>query len=546
MTGGIVARRAQGAAATTGTLTGVWTLVRLMLRRDRVKLPAWAGGIGLMTLYLVTALPAAYGREADLKAIGEMFGGPGGRVLTGPAYGFDSPTIGQVIGNGYGLYFLLLSALMSILLVVRHTRVEEQKGRTELLRANVVGVQAPLAAALIVALITNAVASVLVAGVMIAYGYAAGSTLLLAASVGAVGLAFAGVAALTAQLTEQSRAAAGMAGAVLGAAFVIRGAGDMPQVGGTALSWFSPLGWGSQTAPFVLDRWWPLALALGFAVVTSAAGFALSARRDVGAGLIAARAGRATARPYLRSPVALAWRLQRSSILWWAAALAASGFMFGALADAMTAASDVETLAKVLGGTENIVLGYLSFMAVYMSYIVGVFAVLSVQGLRGDETGGRAAPVLATPVSRWGWMGSNLFVSAAAIVGLQAVTGFATGIAAAAVTGDSSYVVDLTLAQLAHTPAVLVVLGIAALLYGFLPRAVPAAWFVVGYAMIAPIFGALAEAPDIVFDLSPYAHIPQIPLQQFALTPFVVLVLIAVALVLAGLVGFRRRGIDVS
>ncbi len=527
-----------------GRLVGTFKLVRLMLRRDRVKLPAWAGGTGLLALYLVALLPVAYGESMD--AIVGLFGDPVGRLVTGPGYGFDDPSFGQLIANGYGLYFLLTSALMSILLVVRHTRVEEQRGRAELIRANVVGSHAQLSAALIVAVITNAVASFLVAAMMLAYGYAAGPTVLFAASIGAVGLAFAGVAAITVQLTESSRAAAGMAGAVIGAAFVLRAGGDMAEVGGNVLSWLSPLGWGSQSAPFVLDRWWPLGLAIGFAVLTSAVGFVLSTHRDVGAGLFAARSGRSEAAPWLRSPVALAWRLQRSSILWWAAALAVSGVVFGAFGDGLSGLGDVSVFEEVFGSTQDIISGYLSFMAVYMSYVVGIFAVLAVQGLRSEETGHLAAPVLAAPVSRTRWMGSYLTVSALAVVALQAITGFTTGLGTASVTGESSYVWDLTLAHLAHTPAVLVVLGVAALLYGLLPKAVSWAWAVLAYGMFVGTYGALANLPDIAFEISPFAHIAQYPLEQFTLTPFAVLSLLAIALTVVGLIGFRGRGINVT
>jgi ABC-2 type transport system permease protein len=48
-----------------------------------------------------------------------------------------------------------------------------------------------------------------------------------------------------------------MAGAVLAVSFVVRGIGDMSSVSGGGLerlSWFSPLGWAQQTAPFTLDR----------------------------------------------------------------------------------------------------------------------------------------------------------------------------------------------------------------------------------------------------------------------------------------------------
>src|SRR5690606_7396349 len=93
------------------------------------------------------------------------------------------------------------------------------------------------------------------------------------------------------QLSESSRAAAGMAGAIAGAAFAVRAVGDMAEVGGSALSWASPFGWASQTAPYVLDRWWPLVLLLALSLVGAYLGFVLQNRRDFGASLISARPG---------------------------------------------------------------------------------------------------------------------------------------------------------------------------------------------------------------------------------------------------------------
>jgi ABC-2 type transport system permease protein len=184
-------------------LTGTAKLVRLLLRRDRIKLSAWAGGTGLLMLYLVAAVPAAYGTEEDLQAIGATFHDPVSRLLIGPGYGLTDPSIERFVANGYGLYVLLLVALMSILLVTRHTRVEEQTGRAELVRANVVGPRAALTATLVVALITNVVAAVLVFVVVVGVGgFGVGGSALFATGVATLGLAFAGLTALTVQLTE--------------------------------------------------------------------------------------------------------------------------------------------------------------------------------------------------------------------------------------------------------------------------------------------------------------------------------------------------------
>jgi ABC-2 type transport system permease protein len=528
-------------------LAGLGTMVRFTLRRDRLRLPGWAGGIGLFTLYVVSAIPAAYSLE-ELEDVSGMFADPVGRMLVGPAHGLQTPSYEQMIANGYGLYLILLAALMSILTVVRHTRAEEQAGRAELVRASEVGRHTPLTAALAVTLLTNLAAAAAIVVVTIGVGgYALTGSLLLAASVAAVGLAFAGIASIAVQLSEYSRAAAGMAGGALGAAFVLRAGGDMARQGGSLLSWLSPLGWGQQAAPFVLDRWWPLGLALALAVVTTAAGYALSDRRDLGASLVAVRPGNARAHPSLGTVWGLTVRLQRAGIIGWSAALAASGLVFGGFADAMLGAvEDMPEVFRELFGEEDLLAGYLGYMAMFMALLTSVYAILAVQGLRAEETGGRAEPLLSAPISRRRWLGTNLAVIAGGVVVITAATGLATGIGAAAVTGDAAHLWELTAAHLGFVPAVLVVLGVAAALFGALPGTVAATWAVLAYGMLVGTFGTLLDLPQVAFDLSPYEHLPQMPLEDFAPVPTLVLGAVAAATAAAGLAAFHRRDLDLT
>jgi ABC-2 type transport system permease protein len=361
------------------------------------------------------------------------------------------------------------------------------------------------------------------------------------------GLAFAGLAAAVGQLTESSRTAVALAaGAGLGVAFLVRGAGDMVAAEGSTLSWFSPLAWPQQTAPFVLDRWWPLLLSIGFAAATTTLAYVLSTRRDLGAGLVPPRTGRAHATGWLGSSLALAWRLQRASILWWTAAMAVAGLSFGAFADSATPSDMPEILVDAFGGAEVMLAGYLAYMAVFLAIIIGVFAILAVQGLRSEETGGRLAPVLSTPVSRRAWLGGNVAVSAAGVVLMLAAGGVGTGAGAAATTGDTAPVWDATLAHLNQAPAVLVVLGLAAMLFGVAPRLIGLSWIVLVYGFITAVFGQLMGLPDWAFDLSPFGHAAVMPLEDFAPVPAAGLAILAAALVAIGLIGFGRRDVDVS
>jgi ABC-2 type transport system permease protein len=523
---------------------GTWRLVRFLLRRDRTKLPAWMLGITLFVFYFNTALPTIAPTEENLAAFSQFSEGPVGAVLGGPGYGFDADLTYQVFFVGtYGLYFLLAAALMNILLVSRHTRVEEQSGRAELVRASVIGRNAALTATLVVAFIANVLLALLLGAAAASFGYAAHGSLLFGAGVGAVGLAFAGVTALTVQVTEYSRAASGLAGAALGAAYVIRAAGDMLTEQGSLLSWFSPLAWSQQTRPFVDERWWPLLLSLGFAAATAAIGYVLAARRDIGAGLTAPRPGPAGAAPWLRSPAALALRLQRASILGWAAALAVLGLTYGLLVGPMTETFTElsDEFMAVIGAEDDLLNGYLSFMAVYHVALVGVFAILAVHGLRSEESKGRAEPILATATGRVRWFGTYLAVAAASATGMLAVAGFTFGLGAAISNGDAVLMWDLTVAHLVRAPEVLLFMAVAALLFGIIPRALSLAWAVLVYAVLVAFFGPLLDLPQWLHNLSPLDHIARMPLEDFTLAPVLILAAIAAVAAALGLWGFRRR-----
>lgn len=526
------------------TTTGTSTMVRFLLRRDRLKLPLWVGGLGLYMVYIGTALPQLAPTPEDLAGAAILFDSPVGRMWVGPAFGMDAVTYERFFAGGYALYLHILAALMNILLVARHTRAEEQSGRAEVVRANVVGRHAPLTAALIVAAIANVAAAMVVAALGIANGYAAAGSMLVGVAMGLVGMAFAGVTAVTVQLSANSRAAAGLAGGVLGVAFLLRALGDMAAVGGSALSWASPLGWATQTAPFVYDRWWPAGLLALLAAATIPAAYVLQERRDFGAGLLAVRGGRVDAPAWLGTPVGLAARLQRGALVGWGTVVATFGVIDGAFAQAMLdAAGDMPpVLVEMMGGAEGLAAGYLAFLASFSGYVTAAYVVFAVQGLLVEEARGRAEAILATPTSRLAWAGSHVGVVALGGALIMAVTGVVTGLAIGAVTGDWGAVADSLWAHLNMVPGVWVVVGVSALVFGWVPQVLAiVGWALVGVIIFVGVFVGLLDFPDWLQNLSPFSHLAQMPVEDFALAPVVWLTLLTAAGVGLGLAGLRRR-----
>jgi hypothetical protein len=339
--------------------TGTGQLVRLAVRRDRIVGSAWVLGLFVFAYSQAASIVSLYPTPGDLDRLARTATGIGANpavvALQGPAY--DASTYGgatawQVVTPG-----TLLIGLMSILLVTRHTRQEEETGRAELVSSGVVGRYAWLAASLLYVLAANLVLAMLCTIGYVSVGLPVAGSVALAAACGLNGLVLAGVAAICAQLTEYARPANGIALAVLGAAFLLRAIGDTAtQL--SWLSWLSPIGWAERFQPFAGERWAVLVLpaaALAFLLVLVAV---LLVRRDLGGGVVATRPGPATAPAWLGSPLGLAWRLQRGALVGWTVGAAVAGLSFGVIAQDMVqfASQDPETakMLATLGGSGSI------------------------------------------------------------------------------------------------------------------------------------------------------------------------------------------------
>src|SRR5580698_4211821 len=178
-------------------------------------LPAWAyvlaGSLAEVAFSLRGLYPTAARREALVASVASN---PALSFLYGQLHG---TSLGALTAWRYLAYSALGAGLMSIFLVIRHTRADEQAGRLELARSAAVGRHAALTAALGVAVLANLIVTVLLAVVSIVIGMPAAGAAVYAVGAGGCGLAFAAVAAVTAQLSGSPRAARGMAIAVLGA-----------------------------------------------------------------------------------------------------------------------------------------------------------------------------------------------------------------------------------------------------------------------------------------------------------------------------------------
>lgn len=525
-----------------GTTTGTGALLRFMLRRERSGLPWWLLGAGLLVLVQSVQSQRIYNTPQDLANLRQTIGGNTAVIaMSGPPELLD--TIGGEVLFEIFAFVAIVVALMNMFLVGRHTRSDEETGRAELVRSARVDRHAPLAAALCLAALADLTAGALVFAATAGTGLPIGGSALAGAAITGIGLVFAALTAVAAQVFENARAVYGTVALVLGAAYVLRAAGD---VGTDALSWASPIGWGQRTFPYSADRWWPLLLMLALAGALVGVAVLLLDRRDFGAGLVRPRLGRATASPALRSPLGLAWRLHRGALIGWGVGIALLGFAYGSIGDSIEQyIEDNPEIAEFLpGGADDVVDAYLALTVALVALLVAAYGVTTTLRIRAEETAGRAEPVLATATSRGAWLGSHLAVALGGTAVTLAAGGFADGLAYGLTVSDAGQGPRMAAAALVYLPAVWLVVAFTVLGVGWLPRAAAAAaWVVFGYCVVIALFADSFDLPDWARQASPFVHTPEAPLEDVAVTPLAVLGALVAALVVGGLAGLRRRDV---
>lgn len=217
-------------------------LARFIVRRDRARLPIWIVSILAITLAVAAAFPDLYSSEIERQAIAETMRNPAMTSMLGPAYGIDNYHAGAMMAHQMLLFTALAVAIMSIMLVTRHTRGDEERGRIEMIRSLPVGRLAGLGSTLAVLLVANLVLGLVIGLGLFALGIESmdfNGSLLYGSVLGVTGVFFAATTAFFAQLAETSRGTLGYSFAFLGAMYILRAAGD---IGSEWLSLVSPLG----------------------------------------------------------------------------------------------------------------------------------------------------------------------------------------------------------------------------------------------------------------------------------------------------------------
>lgn len=523
-----------------------WQLIKFIVRRERVSLAIWLIGIVGFLVYLPFLYEGLYPTLADRYAAMTMMSNPAIVAIVGPSTGHY--TLAAIFTQEVLLFTLVGIAMMNIMLVNRHTRVDEEFGRLELIQSFPVSSSAILTAVFAVAFFAN-----LLIGATVATGLAlsgvesvtvAGSVLF-GVILTVTGFFFTAITALAAQLFSTAKGSSGFAFMAMLVMYLLRAVGDMA---GNFLSYSSPLGLILQTQPFVNNRWWPVIIVFLLAVVLTGLAFYLVSNRDLGQGLISAKAGPREAKPSLLSTDGLAWRLQRGNLMAWLAGSLIIGMAYGAvIGEVETFVGDNEMIQMILVMTGDsdvsMIYQFIPFLAAFLVIVLLISMLAPLLRLAGEENRNLSEHLLARIVTRSGLLKSYFVISIIASIVLLFAAGLGFWL-----TGTIFLVEPITFATImgtmvAQLPAAWLIIGITTVLVGWLPKFANSANLLIAFMFFISFFGAMLSLPQFVMNLSPLSHIPSLPIDDFSLISFLVMTVIAACLVLIGFVGYNKRDI---
>lgn len=508
----------------------------------------WSVIFGLITWSEATQFAKEYPTAADrARLVATMGTDAGFQAIFGPGRQIDTVP-GYVSAHLVGV-LSIIGAVWGLLTGIRLLRGEEESGRWEMLlsghttrRQATVGALGGLGLALVVMWAVTAAEYIVIGRGTDARFTITASLFAALATVAAAGM-FLAVGALSSQLAATRRQAVTLAAGVFGAAYLVRAIGYSTTLGW--LRWASPLVWVDETHPFIGSHLGPLLLVCAFVAVVVAAAVILAGRRDLGIGVLASHGPSRPHTRFLNGPLGLSARLARGTALGWTGALAVGGFLFG-----LAAKGSADVWKDQAGGLFVSLTGaqggavYLGIVFLFVAFLLTMAAAGLASAARDDEADGYLDHLLARPVARRRWFTSRYAVAVAALILFGITAGFATWVGTA-ITGAGLSPMKILAAGVNVVPVAILVLGLAALVHGWVPRLTTAAGYgLVAWSFLIEIVGAGLGASRWLLDTSLLHHIARAPAVDVRWDAAAILTGLGLLAAALGAVGFIRRDLQ--
>lgn len=522
------------------------TLFLQYLKRDWKKIIFWILGIGLFSAGFVPAFEEIAKGEG-LIGMYETLQNPAMTSMVGPTpiEAATDYTLGAMYAHEMLLFCGLFTMILSALHIVGHTRKEEDLGLMELVRSFQIGRQANSLASMIETIFINALLALFIGGLMTSFGadsITAKGAFLFGASVGMAGIIGAAIALVMAQIMPSSSGATGSSIGIIGLLYILRAATDVSNID---LSMINPMGWTYLTYPFTENNWLPLVYGFIFCVVMVIIAFALEGGRDMGAGYLPEREGRADAKKSLLSVPGLFIKINKGVMIAWLMAFLILGAAYGSIYGDMQTFLESNDLMQQMFTQSGISIEE-SFTSTIMSImigLVGILPVVIVNKLFAVENRLYISQIHATKVTRGQLYWTN--VGLAIFAGLLGVLLSAVGLGGTALSvmsnGATIEMMDFLAAGFNFLPSVLFFIALAALVLGWAPKLGKLIYVYLVYSFILDYFSGILDLSDWVINTAILSWIPKMPMEDFDATKFIAITVISMAMMIIGSVGYKRR-----
>ena len=551
-------------------------LTRFMLNREKATSTAWVLALTLMSAMFVRLFAFVTPTALDRAQIMTIAENPAVLLISGPLHPHYGPSLtdASVVFNTFMMVlFAVTVGVMNIFLVVRHTRVDEELGRYEVLRSLPCGRLSTINAVMLSVLVINSVMTILLTlsiwiSLNIGDSYATfGSALLWGVNMGVIGMLFAAAAALFSQLSATSRGALSYSFMLLAFFYLLRGMADSSPTEMGVLGYISPLGLISRTWVFIENSWLPVFVNVAIAGIFTALAYKICAIRDIDQGLIPARSGKPYGGKLLSSPLGLNFRLLRRSMVVWLI------IMFVFMAAAGTALEDVESFVAgnemyqelmlehlgLLGYVEglneeeilasiqaalatrgmNVTQAYSIFIIRMMALVAAIPMLTFMLKAKAEEKAIRTELIVATATHKTSYLSGFVIITFVLAVLMQIVQAFGLSLMADPEQMPFGVILQYTLSFI---PFLWVMGGLTALLVGLLPKYTWLVWAYYGFTFFLLMYGGIF--PDWVQRFTPLSWTSGVLAGDIGWSALLVLTVISISLAVLGILCYRKRDIN--
>lgn len=523
-------------------------LIRFNLRRDWKKLLIWVVVLTGLFTAIAAKFDGIYGTQTALNEIVKTLKMPAMISLFG-AFTAKSPyTTAKVFATEMVVFIAIFMIIMNIMVAVATSRGDEDDGLLELVRAHAVGRLAPLLAGVVELTALNGLVGILF-GLGLTVAKLPGATIqgnwLIGLGLGALGWAFGMLTLLLAQVMNSASGTTMLSYVVLGIMYVARMGTDVSH---PRLTWWIPFGWIEKLDAYQANQWLPVSLYLLLGIGCLSVAALLNVQRDLGAGLIEQRRGRRQASLLLRGPATLLWRQSHGVIIAWllgnfilGASYASVFNTIGDLAKSNPMIKQLLGASALAAANRMIVKNFIAILAIVMVIVALIPAVQLMLKLVNDEQKGYLHQVYATATSRWHVWAS--YTGWSLITGMAVLLAGLSGMYLMGLVSMKDPINWITYWHVfcAYGPAMLVMVAVASVLTGWLPKWRYAAWAWVFYAFFSLYLGNLIDLPKWARHLTPLGFVNKVPIKSLDWATGGWCLALTVLLLVVAVLGYRRR-----